>query len=134
MSESSSMVYPDGRPVGRYSAIGNDVLEKVADIELTRPQRKVLDRIMRDTIGYPETQKLTGERVRRVTYEIPMERFMEKTGLREEEIETALDNLEERQIIKREGDSITFNHHLEEWDGEQSWIADYDNMDESQNA
>lgn len=115
MNKSSSMVYPDGTPVGRYSVIGNDVLEKVADIELTRAERKVLDRIMRDTIGYPKTQKWTGEEVRRVTHEISMERFIEKTGLSEAEITTALDNLEERQIIKREVDRITFNHHLKEW-------------------
>lgn len=115
MNKSSSMVYPDGRPVGRYSTIGNDVLEKVADIELTRAERKVLDRIMRDTIGYSEKQKWTEEEVRRGTYEIPMERFVEKTGLSEAEIKTALNNLEQREIIKRDGDSITFNHHLEEW-------------------
>ena len=114
-SKSSSMVYPDGKPVGRYSAIGNDVLEKVADIELSRPERKVLDRIMRDTIGYPEQQKWTEEEVRRVKHEIPIERFVEKTGLTQAEITTALDNLEQRNIIKREGDTITFNHHLEEW-------------------
>jgi phage replication O-like protein O len=109
------MVYPDGRPVGRYSAIGNDVLEKVADIELTRAERKVLDRIMKDTIGYAKLQKWTKEEVRRVTYDIPIARFEEKTGLTEEKIETALTSLEERQIIKRDGDKITFNHHLEEW-------------------
>ncbi len=115
MSKQSSMVYPDGKPVGRYSAIGNDVLEKIADIELTRAERKILDRIMRDTIGYPEIEKWTEEEVRRVTYEIPMERFIEKTGLSEEEINPALENLEKRQIIRREVDRITFNHHLEEW-------------------
>ncbi|MFC2019408.1 replication protein [Chloroflexota bacterium] len=115
MTKQSSMVYPDGTPVGRYSAIGNDVLEKVADIELTRPERKVLDRSMKDTIGYPETQKWTEEEVRRVKYEIPIKRFVEKTGLLEEEIKTALDNLESRNIIKHDGDTITFNHHLEDW-------------------
>lgn len=115
MTQSSSMVYPDGKPVGRYSAIGNDVLEKVADIELSRPERKVLDRIMKDTIGYPEIQEWTQEEVRRVTHEIPMERFVDKTGLSEAEIKTALDNLEQRKIIKGDGDEITFNHHLEEW-------------------
>ena len=115
MSKSSSMRYPDGRPVGRYSAIGNDVLEKIADIELSRPERKVLDRIMKDTIGYPETQPFTKEEVRRVTYEITMERFIDKTGLTEEEIEDALNSLEDRQIIMRDGDRFTFNHHLEEW-------------------
>ena len=109
------MVYPDGRRIKRYSAIDNDVLEKIADIELTRPERKVLDRIIKDTIGYPETQKWTQEEVRRVTYEIPMERFVEKAGLSEEEIKTALDSLEQKNIIKRDGDNITFNHHLEEW-------------------
>ena len=115
MSRSSSMVCPDGKPVGRYSAIGNDVLEKIAEIELPRPERKVLDRIIKDTIGYPEIQKWTQEEVRRVTYEIPMERFVEKTGLSEEEIETALASLEERRIIRRNGEKITFNHHLDEW-------------------
>ncbi|MFC1954866.1 replication protein [Chloroflexota bacterium] len=116
MSESSSMVYPDGKPVGRYSSIGNDVLEKIADIDLIKTERKVLTRVIRDTIGYPQTQKFTGEEVRRVTYEEPMERLVEKTGLTEPEISSALDNLEQRQIIKRDGDKITFNHHLEEWD------------------
>ena len=115
MSESSSMVYPDGKPIKRYSAIDNEVLEKVADIELTRPERKVLDRIIKDTIGYPEIQKWTQEEVRRVTYEITIERFEEKTGLSEAEIKTALDNLERKKIIKRDGDKITFNHHLDEW-------------------
>jgi phage replication O-like protein O len=109
------MIYPDGRSVGRYSAIGNDVLEKIADIELTRVERKVLDRIMKDTIGYPDEQKWSKEKVRRITYEIPKERFIEKTGLSEAEINTALNNLEQRKVIKRDGDSITFNHHLEEW-------------------
>ena len=115
MSESSSMRYPDGKRIKRYSAIDNEVLEKVADIELSSPERKVLDRIMKDTIGYPQIQSWTQEEVRRVTYEIPMERFVGKTGLSEEEIKTALDNLEQRKIIKRDGDNITFNHHLDEW-------------------
>ena len=115
MSNEGSMFYPDGTPVGRYSAIGNDVLEKIADIELTRAARKVLDRIMRDTIGYPDEQRRTKERVRRVTNDITMERFKEKTGLSEAEIKTALDNLKNRRIIKRDGDTITFNHHLEKW-------------------
>jgi hypothetical protein len=111
------MVYPDGRPVGRYSAIGNDVLEKIADIELPRPARKVLDRIVKDTIGYPETKKFTQQEVRRVKTEITMERFKEKTGLTEVEINSGLWSLENRRIIRREGDTITFNHHLEEWMG-----------------
>jgi phage replication O-like protein O len=115
MSQPSNMVYPDGRSVGRYSAIGNDVLEKIADIELTRAERKVLDRIVKDTIGYPETKSFTKQERRRVKTKITMERFKEKTGLTEEEIETALDNLEQRNIIKRDGDEITFNHHLDEW-------------------
>jgi len=115
MSKMSNMVYPDGKPVGRYSALGNDVLEKVADIELSRPERKVLDRIMKDTIGYAEKQSWTQEEVRRVKHEIPIERFLHKTGLTEAEIKPALDSLEQRNIIKRDGDSIIFNHHLEEW-------------------
>jgi phage replication O-like protein O len=115
MSESSNMIYPDGKPVGRYSAIGNDVLEKIADIELTRPERKVLDMIIRDTIGYPEKLKWAEEEVRRVTYEIPMEQFVEKTGLLEKKITPALDNLERRKIIKRDRDNIYFNYHLKEW-------------------
>jgi len=110
------MVYPDGRPVGRYSSIGNDVLQKIADIALLRPERKVLDRVVKDTIGYPQKQNWTKEEFRRVTYEISMERFKDKTGLGEEEIKTALANLEARNIIKRLDDYITFNHHLEEWE------------------
>ena len=117
MSKESSMVYPDGRPVGRYSAIGNDVLEKIADIELPRPARKVLDRIVRDTIGYSEKQSFTQEETRRVKTDISMERFKEKTGLTEVEIKSGLWSLENRNIIRREGDTITFNHHLEEWRG-----------------
>ena len=109
------MRYPDRTPYGRYSTVSNDVLEKVADIELTRAERKVLTRVIRDTIGYPQKQPFTGEEVRRVTYEEPMERLVEKTGLTEAEINTALDRLERRNIIKRDGDSITFNHHLKEW-------------------
>ncbi len=115
MGIKDSMVYPDHSPVGRYSAIGNDVLEKIADIELTRPQRKVLDRIMKDTIGYDEETKFTGERVRRVTQPMPIERFEEKTGLTKEEIIPALEVLEKRQIIRRNGDTITFNHHIDQW-------------------
>ena len=122
MSNEGSMYYPDGTPVGRYSAIGNDVLEKIADIELTRAARKVLDRIMRDTIGYPDEQRWTKERVRRITYDEPIERLEEKTGLAEQEIKTALDNLKNRRIIKREreGDTITFNYKLEEWVSENT--------------
>ena len=115
MSKESSMRYPDGKAVGRYSAIGNDVLEKIAEFELTREERIVLTRIIMDTIGYAETKPWTKEEVRRVTYDIPIKRFVEKTGLFEEEIETALASLEERQIIERNGDRITFNHHLNEW-------------------
>lgn len=115
MSESSNMIYPDETPVGRYSAIGNEVLEKVANIELTREERIVLTRIMEDTIGWEEGRTWKNESIRRVTYDIPVERFIEKTGLSEGEITTSLDNLEQRNIIKRDGDSITFNHHLEAW-------------------
>ena len=53
--------------------------------------------------------------MRRITYEEPMERLVEKIGLSEAKIKTALASLEARQIIKCEGDRITFNHHLEEW-------------------
>ena len=115
MNNEGSMYYPDGTPVGRYSSIGNDVLEKIADIELTRAERKVLVRIMRDTIGYPDEHRWTGEMVRRVTFDEPIERLEEKTGLAEQEIKTALDNLEKRRIIKRDGDMITFNYKLEGW-------------------
>ena len=117
MSQSSNMVYPDGRPVGRYSAIGNDVLEKIADIELPRPARKVLDRIVKDTVGYPEKQSFTQQETRRVKTDISMERFKEKTGLTEVEIESGLWSLANRSMITRVGDTITFNHHLEEWMG-----------------
>jgi len=115
MNETSNMIYPDNTLVGRYSSIGNEVLEKVADIELTREERMVLTRIMEDTIGWEERKAWTGESVRRVTYDIPVDRFVEKTGLSQTDITTALDNLEQRKIIKRDGDKITFNHHLEEW-------------------
>ena len=115
MNESSNMIYPDNTPVGRYSAIGNEVLEKVASDEFTRVERMVLTRIMEDTIGWEKGRTFKGESIRRVTREILMERFIEKTGLSEEEINPTLDNLEERHIIERDGDSITFNHHLEEW-------------------
>ncbi len=115
MNNEGSMSYPDGTPVGRYSAIGNDVLEKIADIELTREERKVLVRIMRDTIGYPDDQRWSGERVRRITYDEPIERLEEKTGLSQPEIVTALDNLGKRWIITRDGDKITFNYKIEEW-------------------
>lgn len=115
MNESSNMIYPDETPVGRYSAIGNEVLEKVASSELTREERIVLTRIMEDTIGWEEGRTWKNESIRRVTYNIPIERFIEKTTLSEAEINPALENLEKRQIIKREGDSITFNHYLEEW-------------------
>ena len=115
MNETSNMVYPDNTPVGRYSAIGNAVLEKVARIELTSEQRMVLTRVMQDTLGWREKKLFDGTNVVRVTHDIPIERFEDKTGLLPAEIITALDNLEKRQIIKRDGDAITFNHKLEDW-------------------
>ncbi len=115
MSKSRSVSYPDGRPYGRYTNLSNDVFDKLADIELTRAERKVLTRTIRDTIGYSKIQSWTKEEVKRVTYEIPVERFEEKTGLSKAEIKTALNNLEQRKIIECDGDKITFNHHLEEW-------------------
>ena len=51
MCETSSMIYPDGTRVGRYSAIGNNILEKVAGLVFTKSERKVLTRIIEDTIG-----------------------------------------------------------------------------------
>ena len=115
MNESSNMIYPDETPVGRYSAIGNNVLEKVAEIESTREERVVLTRIMEDTFGWREKTLFDGTQVVRVTHDIPVERFVDKTGLSKVQITTALDNLEKRQIIKRDGDTITFNHKLGEW-------------------
>jgi hypothetical protein len=109
------MVYPDGEPVGRYTVISNDILEKIASIELTREERMVLDRVIKDTVGYEEGKGWGGASIRRVTHEMPVERFVEKTGLAATEIRAALDNLERRSIIEREGDNVTFNHHLEEW-------------------
>ena len=114
MNESSNMIYPDRAPVGRYSAIGNEVLEKVAEME-TREERIVLTRIMEDTIGWEEGRTWDDTSIRRVTRDISVERFVDKTGLSEQEIKSTLDNLEKRQIIKRDGDTITFNHKLGEW-------------------
>jgi phage replication O-like protein O len=115
MRESSNMIYPDKTPVGRYSAIGNDVLEKVAGMDLTREERMVLNRIMEDTIGWESTRTFSNESVRRVTHNIPIKRFEDKTGLSTQDINNALDNLEKRLIISRQGDDITFNHHLGQW-------------------
>ena len=82
MTESSNMIYPDNKLVGRYSAIGNEVLEKLADIELTKEGRKVLTRIIQDTIGYEQGRTPDDKySIRRVTQEITIERFEEKTGL-----------------------------------------------------
>jgi hypothetical protein len=115
MNESSNMVYPDMTPVGRYSAIGNEVLERVAETEFTKEERVVLIRIMEDTIGWEAERTWVGSSVRRVTHDIPLERFQYKTGLSGVQITTALDSLEKRRIIKRDGDTITFNHHLDKW-------------------
>jgi phage replication O-like protein O len=115
MSITGTMIYPDGESVGRYSTIGDDILEKVADIELTRAERKVLDRIIRDTVGYEERKAWTGQSVRRVTHELPIKRFIEKTLLPPAVISEALDKLEQKNIIERNGDSITFNHHVDRW-------------------
>jgi hypothetical protein len=115
MNESSNMVYPDMTPVGKYSAIGNEVLEKVASIELTRAERMVLTRVMEDTVAWEEGKTWVGSSIRRVTRDIPMERFEDKTGLLRADITTALDSLEKRRIIKSSGDTITFNHKLGEW-------------------
>ena len=71
MNETSNMVYPDSTPVGRYSAIGNAVLEKVARIELTSEQRIVLTRVMQDTLGCREKKLFDGTNVVRVTHDIP---------------------------------------------------------------
>lgn len=114
MSKSAGMFYPDGTRVGDYSPIGNNVLDKIADIELTRAEREVLTRVIEDTIGWEKSEGFGGS-IRRLTYEIPVDRFEDKTGLSQTDITAALDNLEKRQIIKRDGDSITFNHHLDEW-------------------
>ena len=111
----SPVVYPDNTPYGSYTNVSNDVLEKIADIELTRPERKVLTRIIRNTIGYVESTSYLGDEFKRVTSNFAMEYLVENTGLSEEEIKTALASLEDRRIIKRDGDRITFNHHLDEW-------------------
>jgi len=115
MRKSSNMIYPDNTPGVGYSTIGNEVLEKVASDEFTRAERIVLTRIMEDTIAWEKDRNFINESIRRITYDISMERFIEKTGLSEQEITPALDNLEERHIIERDGDSITFNYHVKEW-------------------
>jgi len=109
------MIYPDGTPVGRYTVIPNDVLEKVDDIELAMEERKVLARIIRDTIGYEKKKQPDGTSVRVLTANLPVDRFVKKTGLPETKIVTALNSLEKRRIIRRKGDRVTFNHHLSEW-------------------
>ena len=117
MKKPADMIYEDGTPVGRYTVVPNDVLEKVADISLTKAQRKVLDRIIRDTIGYETTKDFSGKSIRRLTHDISIDRFKDKTGLTEQEVKDALDDLENRQMIKRKGDSITFNKELGQWLG-----------------
>ena len=115
MCETSSLVYPDGTRVGGYSAIGNNILQKIAEVVLTKSERKVLTRIIIDTIGKEERKNWKKESVRRVRYNIPIERFEDKTCMVKREIKEALDNLEKRKIIKRQGDDIAFSYHLEEW-------------------
>lgn len=115
MSKSEGMIYEDGKEVGRYTVIPNDVLDKIADIDLTKEERKVLYRVIRDTIGYEKTKKIDRTSVRRLSHDIPVDRFVKKTGLKKEKIETALDSLGKRRIIKRQGDTITFNNNLDEW-------------------
>jgi hypothetical protein len=115
MCEASSMIYPDGTYIGRYSTIGDNVLEKVAGMAFTKSERMVLSRIMVDTIGQEERKNWKKESVRRIRSNIPIERFEDKTCLLTKDIKAALDNLEKRSIIRRQGDDITFNYHLEQW-------------------
>jgi phage replication O-like protein O len=114
--KSGKIVYEDGTIIESWSQVDNEVLDKVAESDFTKAERKVLNRIIRDTIGW-DAQKnmITGASVKRLSHDIPVKRFTQKTKLSADKVKQALDNLEKRQIIKRQGDKITFNHHLREW-------------------
>ncbi|MCP3685555.1 MAG: replication protein [bacterium] len=111
----SGMIYDNGDQVGTYTVFPNDILEKIDDLDLTIEERKVLHRIIRDTVGYEREKKPDGTSVRKTSNHFPINRFLEKTDLSEQDIETALDNLKERKIISRYEDGITLNNHVEEW-------------------
>jgi len=113
--KSGDMIYEDGKEFGTYTVIPNDVLEKIAEIDLTKGEMKVLLRIIRNTIGYEVTKKMDGTSVRRLSYDFTEDYLEEKTGVSKEKVATILDNLEKRRIIKRQGITVTFNNNLGEW-------------------
>jgi len=115
MRISGQMIYEDGTPVGRYTVIPNDILDKTTDIDLTKEERKVLIRIIRNTVGYEEYKKKDGTSVRKLSNDLPEDYLIEKTELSSEEVASALESLEKRRIIRREGNEVTFNKNLDEW-------------------
>jgi phage replication O-like protein O len=117
-SKSVRMVYEDSTEIESYTTVPNDVLEKIADTELTHDEMKILFRVLRDTVGWEveESKGFGKASVRRLSHDIPTERFVDKTGLPEDRVITARDSLETRHIIKRDGDEVTFNNNLDEWE------------------
>ena len=113
--KTGEMKYPDGTLVGRYTVVPNNVLDVLAEIDLTKDERKILHRIIRNTIGYGEGRDFGGANIRRVSYDFPLDYLEEKTGVPKEKIEPILVSFEARNFIRREGISITFNIKLDEW-------------------
>lgn len=114
----SGMIYEDGDPIETYTVFPNDLLDKIADIDLTKEEIKVLFRIIRDTVGYEredDPRKADGTSVRKTSNNLPIDRFLKKTDLSEQDIKTALDSLEKRNIISGFRDWITLNHHVDQW-------------------
>jgi len=111
--KASKMVYEDGTEFGRYTVIPNNVLDRIAEIDLTNDEKKVLFRIIRNTVGYETTKN--GTSVRKLSADFPLEYLVEKTGVSGRKVETILKRLEKRRIIERRGDTITFSHSLELW-------------------
>lgn len=109
------MIYEDGKEVGTYTVIPNDVLEKIAEIDLTKGERKILLRIIRNTIGYEATKKMDGTSIRRLSADLPEDYLKEKTGVSKEKAANILGSLEKRRIIKRQGITVTLNNNLDEW-------------------
>ena len=114
--KAETMVYEDGTPVGRYTPIPNDVLDKLADMDLSKDERKILYRIIRNTIGYEEKKNFKGKSVRRASFDFDEDYLEDRTGVSKNNIEPILASFETRGIIKRERSLVTFNHHLDEWE------------------
>ncbi|MFC1998860.1 replication protein [Chloroflexota bacterium] len=115
-SNDNTMYYEDGTRTGTYSAIPHAVLDKIADIDFTKDEWKILLRIIRNTIGYEAHKNLTdGLSVRRMSYDFTEDYLVEKTGVGIYNLHSALDSLTKRNIIKCEKLKITFNNNLGEW-------------------